>query len=353
MRTKKHLIWLPTGGHIGDAVMIVSLFSEVLRRTPDMHIQYLVRRNAPFIADLTAAYPNIIVIPVPYSLVGALRAALPLLKHQSVVIAPPAWGNRPLVIKLLAALLRLRGDIVVGFKDESLWHPYRLIEHDRSLRYIDNLRRALLLASVPTEPIGSPPCMKFLSELPPEFPFAGQLYIVVHPFPHMSTRKTLPLRRWRNLAQELRQRYPSCGLVITGAEADRVEAQKIAANKPEIFLAINLPLRQVAGLIEHAKLYIGIDTGPTHIAGVLQAPSIILAQQKEPMWLPSYNPNALLIWEKKNCVCGQPGKRCEVFEDGKPYRRCVYDLSDETIFAAIAAKLSDLPARAKKSGSVV
>jgi ADP-heptose:LPS heptosyltransferase len=143
-----------------------------------------------------------------------------------------------------------------------------------------------------------------------------------------------------HLVEELRQQYPTYGIVITGAEVDRAQAHEMAAVSGDtVFLAIHLPLQEVVGLIENAKLYIGVDTGPTHIAGVLHAPSIVLAQQKEPMWLPTYNPNATLIWEKKNCVCGIPGKTCEVREDGKPYRRCVYDISDAMILDAIRAKL--------------
>lgn len=340
MKAPQELIWLPTGGHVGDAVMILSLFAEILRQKPELRIQYLVRRNAPLITELAHAYPQVTVLLVPYAPWAALKAVLPIFAKRAAVIAAPAWGNRPFVLKVLAFLCKLRGDRVVAFEDGSAWQPYSArVTHHKEKRYIDNLRAAAHLVPFPTEPFGSPPRLEFVTTLPKEFPFKDKSYIVIHPFPHMSKAKTIPLRRWKQLVQTLQSTYPQYGLVITGAEVDRREAEKIGAREDRVYLAINLPILEVAGLIQYAKLYIGVDTGPTHIAGVLGAPSVILAQQKEPMWLPTYNPNALLVWEKKNCVCGIPGKSCEAYEDGELYRRCVYDISDEALLAAIKSKL--------------
>ncbi|MCR4276183.1 MAG: hypothetical protein NUV90_02270 [Candidatus Parcubacteria bacterium] len=341
MERPTQLIWLPTGGHIGDAVMVASLFAEITREMPHVKIAYLVRRNAPFIAELVKAYPAITVIPVSSSPLGAFKAILPLFATQSIVIAPPPWGARPFILKILSFLFILRGDRVIAFADGGMWQPYSaVIAHDQNKRYIDNLRAAAALASLSTDPIGSPPHLRLLSSLPSDFPFVAKPYIVLHPFPHMATSKTMPLRRWIHLVQELRRKYPAYGIVITGAGVDREQAHKIAFSVDEgVFCAINRPLLEVAGLIEHARLYIGVDTGPTHIAGVLHAPSVVLAQQKDPMWLPTYNPNATLLSEKKNCVCGVPGEVCAAWEEGKSYRRCVYDISDEMILSAVSAKL--------------
>jgi ADP-heptose:LPS heptosyltransferase len=333
-----HLIWLPTGGHIGDAVMITSLFAEILRYQPDMQIHYLVRRNAPFIANLAAAYPSVTIIQIPDNPIGALRALLPIFKHRATVVAPPSWGVHPKVIKILVAALRLRGDSTVGFEDETSFQPWAttIAREKQKERYIDSLRRAVNSVSLQTESLGSPPQLKLNVEMPNDFPYNRKRYFVIHPFPHMATTKTIPLRRWKDLVRWLGKEYPDLGLVITGAEVDRSKAEEIAtATDQKIFLAINRQLMEVAGLIENAALYIGVDTGPTHIAGVLGAPSVVLAHQNEPTWLPSYNPNATLIWNKEECVCGIAGKRCLVEEDGLPYRRCVYYISDEMIHGAI------------------
>ncbi len=336
MKLPSQLIWLPTGGHIGDAVMVTSLFAEITSRDSSIRIKYLIRRNAAFISELTKAYPAITAIPVSSSPFSALKAVLPLFVRRSIVIAPPPWGKRPLILKILAFLFFLRRDVVVAFDDGGMWRPYGiLIAHDKRMRYIDNLRSAVTRAGLSTAPSGSPPHLSLVTTLPASFPFAHTPYIVVHPFPHMSKAKTIPLRRWKHALQELHRLYPNYGVVVTGAEVDRKEAEELRDSSSDVYLAINLTILEVAGLIKHATLYLGVDTGPTHIAGVLHVPSVVLAQQKDPMWLPTYNPNAICIWEKKNCVCGIPGRVCAVAEDGTSYRRCVYDISDKALFSAI------------------
>ncbi len=341
--TKKHLIWLPTGGHIGDAVMILSLFAEIIECNPDIHIDYLVRRNAEAIAGLARPYPAVTIRSIPFSSLGALRVLLPLFKYRAVVIAPPPWSARPRILKILSFLFKLRGDYVIAFEDDRFsdgkWHPYNVtIKHDLNKRYIDNLRRATLLSGLLTKEIGSSPHLEITTSLPDGFPFVISSYIAVHLFPHMSMAKSLPLRRWKTILSKLATAHPEYRLVITGIEADRAQAEELQKAVPKIYLAIGLSLPELAGVIAHAKLYLGVDTGPTHIAGVLHAPSVVIAQQKEPMWLPTYNPNATLIWEKKNCTCGT-STPCGAEEDGVRYRRCVYDLSDEAILNAIEKRL--------------
>jgi ADP-heptose:LPS heptosyltransferase len=343
MKTRKitELIWLPTGGHIGDAILIVSIFGEAISKNPGLHISYVMRRNASAARELSAAYPEISVVHLANSPLLALQRMVPLLKKRAVVMLPPPRDTHPLIVKVLGFIFMLRGSTVISFDDQSAWLPSTdKIVYEKKKRYIDNLRRALSLGHIATLPENSPPHLNLITSVPEQFPFKDTPYIVIHPFPHMSTRKTMPLRRWKDLVSIIKQKYPTYSIVITGAEVDRNQAEEIQKLYPEkMFLGIDLSLQQVAGILKKAALYIGVDTGPSHLAGVLHVQSIILSQQNDPVWLPDYNPNALLIWEKKNCVCGIPGKTCEVIEDGQPYRRCVYDISDEAITNAIEKKL--------------
>jgi len=102
MRTNKELIWLPTGGHIGDAVMVSSLFAELVRLTPELHIYYVVRRNGPLLADLVRAYPQVTVVFMPQTPVKALLAVLPLFARRSLVAMLPSCDAHPRVIRCFA-----------------------------------------------------------------------------------------------------------------------------------------------------------------------------------------------------------------------------------------------------------
>lgn len=342
---EKRIIWLPTGGHMGDAIMILSLFAEALRTDPSLRISYVVRRNAGLITGLASKYPQITIVSIPRTLWGSVRAVLPLFAHRAIVIAPPAWDVHPKVVKLLALLFRLRGDTVIGFEDHTRVQPWHIaIDYEKHTeRYIDGLRRSFIASRLPTQELGSAPSLSFAMSLPPDFPFISRPYVLVHPFPELATYKTMPLRRWQDLVHWLREAYPAYGIVLTGTDRDRLSIRDVAsADDANVFFALNLPAEQLAGMIAQAAAYIGVDTGPTHIAGVLHVPSVVIAQQPIPAWLPTYNPNAILVWSKEECVCRQPSKNCVIVdpEAGTEHRRCVYFVSDGAIHAAISEKLA-------------
>ena len=47
-------------------------------------------------------------------------------------------------------------------------------------------------------------------------------------------------------------------------------------------LAGRLSLRETAAVISQLNLYVGVDTGPSHIAGALQIPMVVLYHCKHP-----------------------------------------------------------------------
>ena len=44
-------------------------------------------------------------------------------------------------------------------------------------------------------------------------------------------------------------------------------------------------------------MYIGVDTGITHLASVLGKKSLVIAEQGAPHWLPYYNDNAVIVYK--------------------------------------------------------
>jgi ADP-heptose:LPS heptosyltransferase len=47
-------------------------------------------------------------------------------------------------------------------------------------------------------------------------------------------------------------------------------------------------------------LYVGVDTGITHLASVLKAPSLVIAHNGASNWLPYYNENSIVIYQIKD-----------------------------------------------------
>jgi ADP-heptose:LPS heptosyltransferase len=347
------LIWLPSGGQIGNGIMIASLFAELLEKNPHLRIVWAEQRNAEALADIAKAYPAITVVSIPDNQGEACAIIDAHLKNKSkkpVVVVPPiiaVTGNasQPVHITNLAKIYEIRGDKVIEFRHPTRDPTWRhlsctLVHYDDDVRYIDNLRGAMELAGLQTNPIGSPPRMEFDTLIPYNFPFREKPYFVIHAFGQGTTLKSMPIRRWRDVIWNLQQSYRSYSIVVTGAKDDGPYIKEMVAGYKNVFPAIDLPLREIAGIIDGAQLYIGIDTGPTHIAGVLGKPSVVIASQHDPVWLPDYNPNAVMVWDKEHCVCADPEKTCVAHDPaGHDHRLCVYGVSDDQIMDAVRDKL--------------
>lgn len=99
----------------------------------------------------------------------------------------------------------------------------------------------------------------------------------------MSSFPTKPHRDWpvghfSALARELSRDLPQARFVVLGdAHARRAAAPFMAEHGDRALLAAGeTRLREAAALIAELDLYIGVDTGPTHIAGALGVPMVAL-----------------------------------------------------------------------------
>ncbi len=111
----------------------------------------------------------------------------------------------------------------------------------------------------------------WLSRLPPGF-------VAVHPGSG-SPRKNWPADRFEALARELAQGAP--WLLVHGpAEAAQRPAEGAVA-------ALNLPLRVLARVLSAAGVYVGNDSGVSHLAAAAGAPTLVLFGPTDPaLWAP-------------------------------------------------------------------
>ena len=102
-------------------------------------------------------------------------------------------------------------------------------------------------------------------------------FIALHPGSG-SPRKNWPMERW----QELCGRLTGPLLVITG-EAD----QPLHCDRADLVRAHSWPLPTLAAALREASLYIGHDTGVSHLAAAVGTPCALLFGPTEPaIWAP-------------------------------------------------------------------
>ena len=87
-----------------------------------------------------------------------------------------------------------------------------------------------------------------------------------------------PLEHFGALGDRVLARWPNARLVFLGGSLERARIVDFARRFGEhaTVFAGRLTLRQSAALMSRLDLYVGVDTGPTHIMGALEPPMVAL-----------------------------------------------------------------------------
>jgi heptosyltransferase III len=114
--------------------------------------------------------------------------------------------------------------------------------------------------------------------------------IAIHPGSG-SPRKNWPLAHWRELIARLPGR-----ILLAGGEADHATLDALSSEFPSrVLVARDLPLPSLAAILSKCRLYIGHDSGISHLAAATGAPSVLLFGPTDPeIWAPA-NANVSVV----------------------------------------------------------
>lgn len=104
-----------------------------------------------------------------------------------------------------------------------------------------------------------------------------------------SARKNWPLERWRELAARLRERQPAARLLLVGGEADTAQLTALTGTWTggESLVARDLPLPHLAAVLARCQLFIGHDSGISHLAAAVGTRCVLLFGPTDPdVWAP-------------------------------------------------------------------
>jgi heptosyltransferase-3 len=87
-----------------------------------------------------------------------------------------------------------------------------------------------------------------------------------------------PIQRFIDLGLRIIQAYPDARFVCFGAAGDqeRIAELERSLRGRVISFAGKTTLRETAALMSHLDLYVGIDTGPTHLYSALKKPMVVM-----------------------------------------------------------------------------
>lgn len=112
-----------------------------------------------------------------------------------------------------------------------------------------------------------------------------------------SERKNWPLDRLISLTQALLEEDRSRQILLVIGEADEARGRELQASLPEnrIQLAKNLPLVELARRLQRCACFLGHDSGISHLAAGVGAPSLLLFGPTDPtIWAPQ-NPQVRVL----------------------------------------------------------
>lgn len=104
-----------------------------------------------------------------------------------------------------------------------------------------------------------------------------------------SSRKNWSAEKWAAVARALLDRDPWLELLVIGGEADdeQLAAFQRAFDRP-FHVARDLPLPHLAAVVERCALFLGHDSGISHLAAAVGTPCVLLFGPTDPaVWAPA------------------------------------------------------------------
>ncbi len=120
--------------------------------------------------------------------------------------------------------------------------------------------------------------------------------IAVHPGSG-SSKKNWPIERWTELGRSLLEKHPSARLVLISGEADQAQLDTLSAawKGLPVLSARELPLPQLAAIVARCRLFIGHDSGISHLAAAVGTSCLLMFGPTDPaIWAPA-NPAVAVL----------------------------------------------------------
>jgi heptosyltransferase-3 len=154
---------------------------------------------------------------------------------------------------------------------------------------------------------------------------------------------------WRRLLARLGKRYPGLGLLLIGVTEERGLSNNAAAEwrGPVLNLCGVTSPRETAALLGSARLFLGHDSGPMHLAAAVGTccVAVFSARNLPGVWFP-FGADHRVIYHDVPCKgCGL--ETCMKFE-----KRCITSVSIDEIFSTVVEAF-DRREKAESTGDMV
>ncbi|MDO9170048.1 MAG: glycosyltransferase family 9 protein [Methylobacter sp.] len=276
--------------YLGDVLLTTPLLHSLRQAYPDARLDVLVFANTASMLEGNPDINQVITAPNRPKFADNCRLFRQLFRRYDLAVATQA-GDRPFLYSLVAAPFRVA---VVPPKNATGWWKrffvQRWTEFDDNTHTVLQHLKLLDLINVPRCFSLVPPQIGNAPQLIQQFSFLSDNtgYAVLHPHPQW-TYKQWSVEGWIEVGLYLKKLGLRLVLSCGPAQQEIDYVANIQRQLPDdtINLAGQVSLAQLAYIIAQAKLYIGPDTGITHLAAATGIPVIALYGPTNPVkWAP-------------------------------------------------------------------
>lgn len=327
--------------NLGDVLLTSPVFSTLAMHAPGAEIDALVYRDT---ADMLSGHPALAQLHTidrgwkqlgPWAqfrheraLIGALRA-----RRYDLVVHLTEHRRGAWLTRLLGPRWAVAPDGDHGrFFDRSFTHRYRVVGGNRRHTvdiHLDSLRRLGIhptadsrrLVFVEGAQAGDRAAVLLASG-----GLSNGRFVAIHPASRWHF-KCWPVESMVALIDGLQDRGHRVVLTCAPDPAEREITSAIVARagRPVIDLGGQLALKELGALIRRARLFIGVDSAPMHIAAAVGTPTVALfGPSGEVEWGPWMVRSRVLVSDHRCRPCGFDGcgggKRSECLEAITPIR---------------------------------
>lgn len=163
----------------------------------------------------------------------------------------------------------------------------------------------------------------------------GRPYAVLQPGAAFATRRWA-LRNFFHLAQWLAEEWNLAPVVLLGPREGAIGTEVRQLFRSPAAILQGFDLRQAIALVSRARLFVGQDTGPTHVAAATKCPVVDIFGSSDPVyWQPWATPSRIVLNEFPCRPCR--GDRCYAFDEP----RCILSVTIDQVKQACRELLSE------------
>jgi ADP-heptose:LPS heptosyltransferase len=355
LKVKNVLIVRPDA--LGDVILMIPMINTLKATYPKVKITVLLQKYA---APLLENHPNVDALIIDQKKEGRCNSTKDFISYAKEIRSEKFDSVIFSYLDGFYASLMCAAGIPIRIGDGQkllirllLTHPVNqyfrqlaIHETEQNIRLLDALKSPLVLDTKMNLKCDSKSdnAIKLLLS---EFKCNPKEYVIVHPATGGGNRAWSP-EKYAKLIN-LIHKQTSLKVILTGFGAKEKEINKAIVNGCKI-KPINCfertSLQELMSLIKSAKVIVGTDTGPTHIAAALKVPVICISPTKfvkSLRWGP---------WETKSKILGEPQQCnliCNPYVCNKP--TCLDSISEKKVCDALINLEDEVFSRSKMKRS--